>query len=152
MLYHLKNLSETEQQIVLNAPIWVTLLISCSDHDIDEKEIDRAKEIIHIKSFAEQNDVKELYKELDSHMDERIDSALKTLSANGKERLEHIEGNLSGLNNVLPKLDYNFASQLYTSLRNLAIYVAQSDGGVFGINRISDEESDYLSLPMITKP
>jgi tellurite resistance protein len=152
MLYQLKNLTESEQQTVLNAPIWVTLLIACADHDIDEKEIDRAKEIVHIKSFAEQNDVKELYQELDAQMDERIDSALKSLSAIGKDRLKLIEANLASLNSILPKLDANFATQLHSSLQNLAVYVAQSDGGVFGINRISDEENEYLKLPMITKP
>ncbi len=41
MLYQLKNLSQEEQSIVLKSPIWVTLLIACSDFDIEEAEIER---------------------------------------------------------------------------------------------------------------
>ena len=97
MLYQLKNLSQEEQSIVLKSPIWVTLLIACSDFDIEEAEIDRAKEIMHIKTFTTSNDVQEVYKNLSENMDADIDTTLKTLSANGDERIEFITKNLSEL-------------------------------------------------------
>jgi len=87
MLYQLQKLSEEERIAVQQSPVWVTLLIACADHDIDESEIDRAKEIVHIKSFATQNDVKHLYKDLDSHIDQEIDNALRSLPAKRYECL-----------------------------------------------------------------
>lgn len=152
MLYQLQKLSEEEQTLVRRSPIWVTLLISCADHDIDESEIDRAKEIIHIKSFAVQNDVKNLYKNLDQHVDEEIDFALKSLSADGKERLAFLEQHIAKLNDIFAKLDHTYAVQLYNSLKNLAVSVAQSDGGIFGIRRISEDEKKYIHLPMLKQP
>ena len=152
MLYQLQKLSAEEQTLVQRSPIWVTLLLSCADHDIDEAEIDRAKEIIHIKSFAVKNDVKNLYKDLDSHVDEEIDFALKSLSANGKERLAFLEQHIAKLNDIFPKLDHTYAVQLYNSLKSLAVSVAQSDGGLFGIGRISEEEAKYIELPMLKHP
>ena len=152
MLYQLQKLSEEERIAVQQSPVWVTLLIACADHDIDESEIDRAKEIVHIKSFATQNDVKHLYKDLDSHIDQEIDNALRSLPANGNERLVLLEEHIAKLNNILPKLDSTYASQLYDSLLSLAVSVAQSEGGIFGIQRISLYEKQYIHLPMLHKP
>jgi tellurite resistance protein len=152
MLYQLQKLSEEERFAVQQAPIWVTLLIACADDDIEESEIDRAKEIVHIKSFATQNDVKNLYKDVDSQMDESIDKALKALPANGEERIALLEKQISQLNDILPKLDHAYAVQLHKSLTSLAVSVAQADGGFFGINRISREEAKYIHLPMLVKP
>ncbi len=152
MLYQLQKLSEEEQTLVRRSPIWVTLLIACADFNIEESEIDRAKEIIHIKSFAVQNDVKNLYKDLNEFVDEEIDSALQSLSADGKERLAFLEEQIAKLNNIFPKLDGTYATQLYNSLRSLAVSVARADGGFFGINAISEEEAQYINLPMLKKP
>lgn len=152
MLYQLRNLSEEEKQVVLRSPVWVTLLIACADYDIEEKEIDRAKEIMLIKSFATKTDVKDVYKELNLRIDEEIDNALKQLSANGDERLKFIESNLAKLNDILPKMEGGFDKLLYKSLRSLAFNVANSEGGFFGIGSISDQEEIYIKLPMINKP
>jgi hypothetical protein len=151
MLYQLRNLSEEEKSVVLKSPIWVTLLIACSDQNIEEGEIDRAKEIMHIKSFATNTDVKDIYKELDAHIDDEIDIALKSLSANGDERIKFIESHLSKLNDIFPKMEGGFAKQLYKSLRSLAFNVAKSDGGFFGIGSINDQEEIYIKLPMLDK-
>ena len=152
MLYQLQNLSEEERIVVQQSPVWVTLLIACADHDIDEAEIDRAKEIVHIKSFATQNDVKHLYKDLDSHIDKEIDNALRSLPAKGNERLVLLEEHIAKLNRILPKLDSTYATQLYNSLLSLAVSVAKSEGGIFGIQRVSPHEKQYIHLPMLHKP
>jgi hypothetical protein len=42
---------------------------------------------------------------------------------------------------------------LYNSLTSLALSVAQSDGGIFGIiSRIGEDEAKYIHLPMLKKP
>ncbi len=152
MLYQLRNLSKEEQSVVTKAPVWVTLLIACADYDIDTKEIDRAKEIIQIKTYTTHNDVQDLYKELNLNIDNEIDQALKSLSTNGSERLAYLEDHLSKLNDIFPKLDKAYATQFYDSLRSLALSVAQAEGGFFGIGRISEQEQVYLKLPMLNKP
>ena len=152
MLYQLQKLSSEEQTSVKRSPIWVTLLVACADYDIQEKEIDRAKEIIYIKSYALQNDLKNLYKELDANIEQEIDQALAAIPAGGNDRIQYLEEKISELNPILGKLDSTFNKQLYKSLKSVALAVAQSDGGLFGVGRISDEEERYISLPMLKKP
>lgn len=138
--------------MVRRSPIWVTLLLACADHDIAESEIDRAKEIIHIKSFAVQNDVRNLYKDLSQHVDKEIDFALQSLSADGKERLVFLEEHIAKLNAIFAKLERTYATQLYNSLISLAKSVARADGGLFGIAKIGADEAKYVNLPMLKKP
>ena len=152
MLYQLQKLSSEEQTSVKRSPIWVTLLVACADYDIQESEIDRAKEIIHIKSYALHNDLKELYKELDSNIDQEIDQALIAIPADGNQRIQYLEEKISELNPIFKKLDSTFNKQLYKSLKSVALAVAQSDGGFFGVGRVSDEEERYISLPMLHQP
>ena len=152
MLYQLQKLSSEEQTRVKRSPIWVTLLVACSDYDIQEKEIDRAKEIIRIKSYALQNDLRNLYKELNANIDQEIYQALAAIPASGNDRIQYLEEKISELNHIFKKLDSTFNKQLYNSLKSIAQAVAQSDGGLFGVGRISDEEEQYISLPMLKKP
>jgi hypothetical protein len=152
MLYQLQKLSSEEQTSIKRSPIWVTLLVACADYDIQEKEIDRAKEIIHIKSYALQNDLKNLYKELDANIEQEIDQALAAIPAAGNDRIQYLEEKISELNPIFEKLDSTFNKQLYKSLKSIALAVAQSDGGLFGVGRISHEEEHYISLPMLKKP
>jgi len=152
MLYQLQKLSSEEQNSIRQSPIWVTLLVACADHDIQESEIDRAKEIIHIKSYALQNDLRDLYKELDADIDSLIDETLKSIPAEGTKRIIYLEDKIKELNAIFTKLDETFTKQLYASLKSLALAVAQSDGGFFGIGRISEEEEKFISLPMLNKP
>jgi hypothetical protein len=148
MLYQLKDLTERERQIVKYAPVWVILYVACADNDIQTSEIDRGKEIIQIKSYAEKNDVRELYDLLKTNIDQEIDLALKELSAVGSVRLSYLEENLAKLNDIFPKLDSAYAKQLYKSLRSLAREVAKSSG-FFGIGIISELEEKAIQLPML---
>lgn len=152
MLHQLRNLNQRETDLLAAAPVWVMLLIACADQNIEESEVNRGKEIIRIKSFAEKSDVRFVYSDLESQMDNIIDDALKSLSADGQERIDFISSKLEELNDVLPKVDRSFAIQFYNSLRDLAIYVAQASDSFFGVNHINSDEQKYIKLPMLNKP
>lgn len=152
MLHQLRNLNQQEMDLLAAAPVWVMLLIACADQNIEEKEVNRGKEIIRIKSFAEKSDVRFIFSDLESQMDDIIDQSLKLLSADGEERMAFISAKLEELNDVLAKIERSFAIQFYNSLRDLAIYVAQANDSFFGVISVSKEEKKYIKLPMLKKP
>lgn len=152
MLHQLRNLNQQEMDLLAAAPVWVMLLIACADQNIEEKEVNRGKEIIRIKSFAEKSDVRFIYSDLESQMDHIIDQSLKSLSADGEERIKFISAKLEELNEILAKIERSFAIQFYNSLRDLAIYVAQASDSFFGVISINMEEKKYIKLPMLKKP
>lgn len=152
MLHQLRNLNQQEMDLLAAAPVWVMLLIACADQNIEEKEVNRGKEIIRIKSFTEKSDVRFIYSDLESQMDHIIDQSLKSLSADGEERIKFISAKLEELNEILAKIERSFAIQFYNSLRDLAIYVAQASETFFGVISINMEEKKYIKLPMLKKP
>lgn len=130
---------------MLNAPIWVTLLIAAADETIDRSEINKAKDVIAVRAFAEQGDLKKLYKEVSNEMDQAIQRAINELPLDGEERVAILSEKLEGLNTILPKLDKVYAINYVESLTRLASIVAQSEGGLFGIGSISHEEAALKS-------
>ena len=56
------------------------------------------------------------------------------------------------LNSTLPKLDKSFASNYYLCLKNIAVNIAQSSGGVLGLKKVGDEEAPLIELSMINNP
>ncbi|MFY0644733.1 MAG: hypothetical protein JXR19_09740 [Bacteroidia bacterium] len=152
MLYQLRNLNEEEKSVIINAPIWVTLLIACVDENINPNEIDKAKEVINVRSFTEDSDVRNLYKELNHDFEHAVQLAINALPLVGSERIAHLISNLEKMNPILAKLEHTYAVQLHEGLTRLAAVVANSDGGFFGIGAVSRKEAQYIGLPMINKP
>jgi hypothetical protein len=59
---------------------------------------------------------------------------------------------LSQLSAILKKIDPSLAREFYKSLREIAHKVAQSSGGLLGLNSIGAEEAKFITLPMIDEP
>ncbi len=152
MLNQLRNLNTEEKQVILRAPIWVSLLIAGADEDLDPTEIDKAKEVINIRTYTEDSELRALYKELNQDLDHAIQVEINHLPMVGEKRIANLEGKLQQLNAILPKLERAYATDYYNGLKRLAAIVAQSDGGFFGIGAISYKEAAYLQLQMINKP
>jgi hypothetical protein len=59
---------------------------------------------------------------------------------------------LSRLNRILPKIDKVFARDYYQCLLRIARSIAESSGGMLGLNAVGEEEDKFLKLPMIKNP
>jgi hypothetical protein len=69
-----------------------------------------------------------------------------------EERSKKINQELVKLNDILPKLDKDFAIELYKSLLTFSKQVAQASGGLWGYGSISPEEKKHLNLEVINSP
>lgn len=154
MLFQLRNLNDSEKETVKMAPVWVAIYVAALDHKIDTTEIKKIKEVIHIKTYSEKNDVHFLYEELDdsAKIDAMISKSLAELPEDNAERLAVLEGKLSRLNSIFSKLNPEYAKNYYRSLRDIAVAIANSAGGVMGVGKITADESHAIKLPMINKP
>ncbi|NBP06248.1 MAG: hypothetical protein EBV15_08545 [Bacteroidetes bacterium] len=152
MLDFIKHLSADEQQIVAQSPMYVSLLIAGSDGNFDTDEKKRIVELIHIKTFTERFELQTLYKQLSINSEENIRNMISSLPENTDERNQLLSDLIARLNDIFPKLDSNIATQLYSSLRQFAVYISTADGGWWGISSVSDSEKNYVKLPMLNSP
>ncbi len=152
MLDYIKLLSEEEKQIVLLSPVYVSLLIAGADGHFDSDEKKRILELIHIKTFSERYELTMLYTELETEANLQLRNMIASLPEDTQERNQLLSDLIARLNTILPKMEPIFAIQLYDSLRQFAHYIANADGGWWGISAIGAAEREFVKLPMLDKP
>jgi hypothetical protein len=152
MIYEFENLTKEEQDMMLKAPALIAVLVAGVDDVIESRELKRAVELVNIKTFSEKQDLKPYYQEVDKTISSDIDDVIAALPENADERTPIISDELAKLNDVFPRLKPKFAHDLYASWKHYAHMVAQSWGGVFGINSIHFKERQVIGLPMLHEP
>ncbi len=152
MLDHIHHLTQEEKDLVLQAPVYVSLLIAGADGNFQQEEQKRILELVHTKTFSEQYELRELYASLNHNLAEHLRHMMASLPEDTEERQAMLSGLLGRLNDIFPRLEQFFARQLYKSLREFAHYIAHADGGFWGISAVSDAERQWVKLPMLNEP
>lgn len=153
MLFELRKLDSEEESVMLHAPIWTALLIGFADGELHDDELKKLREIIHVKTFAELNDVRKLYQELEKYEEsaEILERELEVLPTNPQAREKYLIAGLTQLNDIFPKLSVEYSRQFLKSLKEIAAAVANADGGFLGFGSVSKAESKFIHLPMINE-
>jgi len=149
---YLSNLSEKEINLIKDAIPMVMILIAGADDNIDEEEKAWGEKLTHIRSYNDANseDIQHLYQEVQKSYPEKVNSMIAAFPNNAKERTQQIADELSGLNEILPKIDPVFASEYYRTLVSFARQIAEASGGFMRFFSVSQEEKKLMDLPMIT--
>lgn len=153
MIEQFSNLSKEEENLVMNVPALIALLVAGTDKDIDQKEIDRALELMKWRKFHARPDLMDYYKEVSKNFHADVGRLVDELKPKEvEERRNILSDELKRLNGIFPKFDKEFAEQLYKSYRELAKGVAEASGGFLGYLSVNFEESKLIKLPMIDDP
>ena|SRR5690606_41613550 len=152
MLYQLEKLNEEEKELVLNAPAYITILIAGADNDITEAEIRRSLQLVHVKTYSESLEIRDLYQEIDHDFESRLNNLIDELPKTLEEREKVLIEELSKLNRIFHLIDERLSHKYYLSLLSFSAYIARAAGGVFGIDRVSFREEKFVHLPMIEDP
>lgn len=152
MLYQLEKLNEPEKELVLNAPAYITILIAGADNDITAGEIKRSLQLVHVKTYSESLEIRDIYKEIDHDFQERLNELIDSLPKTLEEREKIVISELSKLNRIFHIIDERLSHKYYLSLLSFAAYIARAAGGVFGIDRVSFREERFVHLPMLEDP
>jgi hypothetical protein len=152
MIPEFGKLSSHEVELMLKAPILTCILIAGADGNIDRKEIESAIQFARKNQKKAQANLLEFYREVGEDFEDKFKVVLQGYPGDAAERSKVIVEELSTLNSVLPKLDKAFAAGFYTSIREIAINIAKSSGGLLGLNKVGAEEARYLELSMIKDP
>ena len=150
MFQELRRLSDSEKDFLYKSPILVCILIAGADGTIDKKEVNEA--IGQAKKRQSQHGLSEFYAEVGQDFEDKLKIVLRDYPSEPIQRNKMISEDLKYLNDILPKTDKGFASRFYKSLREIAMGIAQSSGGILGLKSVGKEEMEYVNLPMINEP
>lgn len=152
MISAFEKLSDQEIEAMLRAPIIACILIAGADGEIDRSEIQKAMNITQKNAVKAKTTLIDYFKLVQEDFEDKVKVVLQTLPVSVDERNKLIVEELTHLNSILPKLSKTFASEFYLKMRELAHQVASSSGGLLGMNKVGDEEAQYVELPMLKNP
>ncbi len=152
MIYEFEPLSKENQELMLKAPAFIAVLMAGADNDIDPQEVNRAVELVKIKTFSEKQDLQTYYYEVEKTIEKDINSILNVLPKTAEERNPLISAELAKLNAALGKIKNKYAHDLYNSWKGYANSIARAWGGIMGINSINAHEEAWINLPMLNEP
>lgn len=148
----LKALSPSEKDLLFDAPVLVAILIAGADGEFDKAELASAAELTHDRKVTAREDLLEFYRIVGEGVEDKIKVKIHQLPSDAEERNKALFSELAGLNEVLPKLPSEFATDYYWSLRSLARKIASASGGILGYMAVGYEESKLIGLDMINAP
>lgn len=152
MIKEFEVLSTEETALMYDAIPLVTVLIAGADGKIDTNELSWAAKIAKTRSYSYHESLQPYFAQVGEGFSEKVQAFISEFPDNVEARNAAISARLEGLNQILPKLDANFAKRFYDSLTSFAVHVAKASGGFFRFGSISKEEKDLLDLPMIEEP
>lgn len=152
MIYEFEPLNNEEKELMLKAPALIAVLIAGADDKIDQRELNRAIELVNIKTFSEKQDLQLYYQEVHKTIEKDIDAVIAALPGTADTRNPVISEELGKLNAALASIKPKFAHDLYVSWKGYSKKVAQAWGGVMGYKSISRHEEMWVNLPMINEP
>ncbi|GAB4234414.1 MAG: hypothetical protein Tsb0034_08020 [Ekhidna sp.] len=152
MIPEFESLREDEIEVLLNAPVYVAILIAGADGKIDKSERKEAIDVARNKQSRAREQLAAYYKLVGERFEDSFHKLVDALPSGTEERTQAVSIELRKLNFILPKVDKNFAIKLHASLKDLAKKIAEASGGVLGYLSVSYEEAKLMELRMIKEP
>jgi hypothetical protein len=149
MIREFGNLTSSETELMLKAPVLVCILIAGADGTIDKKEIKEAIAQIQKQHKAALSDY---LKEVSQDFEDKLKILMQSYPHESSQRNPMLMAELGQLNAIWKKMDARFSTLVYQMLIELAAKVAGSSGGILGMNTVTDEEAKYLQLATIQDP
>ena len=153
MIPEFNLLSSGEIELMHKAPILVCILIAGADGRIDRNEISKAIGLATNRQRAGKSRLLDFYNEVGEDFEDKLKIVIQGFPVKEKERAPKVINELTQLNDILPKLDKEFSIEFYNSLKEIAMEIAKSSGGLLGLKTsVGEEEARYLTLSMIKDP
>ncbi len=145
------SLNEQEIEQMVDSISQVTVLIAGADGEIDSQETAWAEKIAKIRTYSTPEPYQEFYKLVGQDYSDRVAKLIGSLPKETQARQSALSDQLSGLNEVLAKLEVKWAAGFYKDLVLFANHVAKASGGIMGFLSVSADEKKWMDLPMVNE-
>lgn len=152
MISAFSKLNNQEVELMKQVPALVTILIAGADKKIEKAELREAIDLAKSNQSRSREVLREYYSEVAIDFEKQLNDIMGYLPADADKRNAAVSKQLEMINPILVKLDKNFSTQFYASMKDLAKKVAEASGGIFGAMSVSYEEAKFMELKMIKDP
>jgi hypothetical protein len=149
MLREFNTLTADEQQLMFDAIPLITILVGAADNNLDEVELAEAQRLADIRSYNNRGRLNAYYEHIDEGLTQRIQQLYNGMVNGVHEREKYIVGQLSRLNEILPKLREPYGYLYYSNFKSFARHIAEAHGGFLRFITVGPLEAKVMDLPMV---
>lgn len=127
MIEQFKKLTKKEIELLVKAPPLVSVLAASANHEISNSEKKDAMELAHLKTFTAHPLLIPYYKEVEKNFSRYFEETVKKYAPFDDNKREELKKEINVLNNVIAKLDRDYAKMLHSSFTKYAEHVKEAD-------------------------
>ncbi len=131
MIKQFENLAMEEQELLLKAPVLVSVLASCSFNNVNEIQKADAIKLAHLKTFTATPLLLPYYEVVEKDFEQQFDAVVKKYFPFDEPKRKALKNEVERVNTVMLKLDRDYADTLHKSLDQYASHVKKSTHTVF---------------------
>jgi hypothetical protein len=131
MIKQFEKLTEEEQALLLKAPVLVSVLAACSFNYVNKAQKADAIKLAHFKTFTAAPVLLPYYIEVDKTFRDQFDATVQEYFPFDDEKRNQLKKEISRVNNVIARLDKDYAAILHKSLEKYARHVNKAAHSIF---------------------
>lgn len=131
MIPQLKKLDPREQELLIRAPVLFSVLASCSEHGINQKQKADAIKLAHIKTFTALPELQSYFREAEKNFKENFEEAAEKYYPFDVEHRLLLKNEIRKIRGIISRLDPDYAADLNKSLERYVIHVKRATYSIF---------------------
>lgn len=131
MVKEFQKLSSGERDLLYKAPALVSVLAACPHNDVNPARKKDAIKLAHLKTFTADPLLKPYYAEVEKGFEEQFETIARQYAPFDEEKRHRLQEEINRVNEVLARLNNDYARTLNRSLQGYANHVKRADHSVF---------------------
>jgi hypothetical protein len=131
MIKQFEKLTAEEQELLLKAPVLVSVLASCSFNEVNKVQKADAIKLAHLKTFTANHLLIPYYTEVEKNFKELFEAATKKYFPFDEAKRTALKKEIEKVNHIIEKLNKEYGLVLHKSLEKYASHVKRATHTVF---------------------
>jgi hypothetical protein len=131
MIPQFEKLTLREQELLIKAPVLLSVLASCSERGINQKQKADAIKLAHIKTFTAVPELQPYFKEVERNFKEYFEEAAEQYYPFDEGHRQLLKMEIKKVQEIITRLNPAYAAALNKSLERYVIHVKRATYSVF---------------------
>lgn len=126
MISQFENLTIEERELLLKAPVFLSVLAACSEHGINPDQKADAIKLAHLKPFTADPSLVPFYQEVEKNFEQDFETISKQYAPFNEANSSLLKNQIKKTHPILKKLNREYASKLLRSFEKYERHVRRS--------------------------
>ena len=131
MIAQLDKLNPKEQELLIKAPVLLSVLASCSEHVINKAQKSDAIKLAHIKTFTAVPELQPYFKEAEKNFKENFEQIAEQYYPFDEVHRNLLKLEIQNIQKIIAKLNPSYGKALSKSLERYTIHVKRATYSIF---------------------